>query len=231
MAATTILRTRTRFRPPKIRLHCRLRPGWRYHSRKMAGNAQELKTLPKNGLQGKILFKEIIVQFQVCYDRWMKEVKKHFFTGLASIWNSHLTRRRPVCYSIYCVSLNFKHWLAGICGYFILCLEFNSSLSQWVFCFISRNCLEEKQNVSIAWQLSRWIKGEVAEESGHNPSFVKLHFKVSSPIYLVLHYLYKLFYESISNNIKLVWSFEGDFFISGLRLWQRERGTMGLSVL
>ena len=24
MAATTILRTRTRFRPPKIRLHCRL---------------------------------------------------------------------------------------------------------------------------------------------------------------------------------------------------------------
>ena len=74
--------------------------------------------------------------------------------------------------------------MPGICGYFILCLEFNSSLSQWVFCFISRNCLEEKQNVSIAWQLSRWIKGEVAEESGHNPSFVKLHFKVSSPIYI-----------------------------------------------
>ena len=121
MAATTILRTQTRFRPPKIRLHCRLRPGWRYHARKMAGNAQELKTFPKGGLQGKILLKEIIVQFQVCYDRWRKEVKKHFFTGLASIWNSHLTRR-PVCYSIYCVSLNFKHWLAGICGYFILCL-------------------------------------------------------------------------------------------------------------
>ena len=48
------------------------RPGWRYHGRKMAGNAQELKTLPKGGLQDKIL-KEIIVQFRVCYDRWMKE--------------------------------------------------------------------------------------------------------------------------------------------------------------
>ena len=41
----------------------------------MAGNAQELKTLPKGGLQDKILPKEIIVQFRV-------------FTGLASIRNS-----------------------------------------------------------------------------------------------------------------------------------------------
>ena len=54
------------------------RPGWKYHGRQMAGNAQELKTLPKGGLQDKILPEEIIVQFRVCYDRWMKEVKKHF---------------------------------------------------------------------------------------------------------------------------------------------------------
>ena len=31
----------------------------------------------------------------------------------------------------------------------------------------------------------------------------KLRSKVSSPIYLVLHCLYKFFYESISNNIQL----------------------------
>ena len=27
-----------------------------------------------------------IVHSQVSYDRWMKEVKMHFFTGLASTW-------------------------------------------------------------------------------------------------------------------------------------------------
>ena len=34
----------------------------------------------------------------------------------------------------------------------------------------------------------------------------KLHSKASSPIYLVLYYLYKFFYESISNNIQPAWS-------------------------
>ena len=63
MAATTILRTRTRFRPPKIRLHCRLqlsRPSCKCCVTQKLSSVLYYKT--KNPFEGKICLK---ISFQL----------------------------------------------------------------------------------------------------------------------------------------------------------------------
>ena len=62
-----------------------------------------------------------VVQFRVCYDCWIKEVKMHFFTGLASIWGKfiHIFQREEdllITLSIvYFQISNTYSVLAGIC--------------------------------------------------------------------------------------------------------------------
>ena len=63
----------------------------------------------------------VIVQFRVHYDRWIKKVKTHFFTGLASIWSN--------------ISKNFneKKTFLLLCPFQTLCCR-----NFWIFYFMSR---------------------------------------------------------------------------------------------
>ena len=82
----------------------------------------------------------LIVQFRVRDDRWIKEVKTHFFTGLASIWSNIFTNSSE------------KKTCLLLC---LLCIfKFQKLTCQncWIFYFMSRLTLYEcVVNVCIQW--------------------------------------------------------------------------------
>ena len=50
----------------------------------------------------------LIVQFLVRYNRWIKEVKTNFFTGLASIWSNIFTNSNEKTFLFLCLLCIFK---------------------------------------------------------------------------------------------------------------------------
>ena len=68
------------------------------------------------------MFQMKIVQFRVCYDRWIKRSEDAFSTGLASIWSNIYTNsnEKKTCLLLCLLSIFKFQTLVGISEYFTL---------------------------------------------------------------------------------------------------------------